>query len=511
MRKFLTKRRLRHGSVSIALTLLVVAAMIIVNAATSALAAGFGLYADMSQSLIYDIGKDCRDYLETAIFPLMDKRNAALGKDQRIEVIFCDEMKNLDNDKSQEYVLSTILDLKKTYPDRVEISHLNVWENPKEAKAYGVVDASDIIFKFGENFTTLSLHQFYVLSGNNSETPTAYNAERRISSAFLRVVSENTPTCYLTLNHGEGLESNELLYTLADAGFNYAFIDLAASDIPEDCELLITVNPTSDLLEPSETSQISETAKLDSFMSDGGKYMVLLSAETLSSHSLKNFESFMAKWGVRYMTGGSETSSGCYLVRDRSSSISIDGNKFFGQYANNSVANNIFGGADKTLIFNDATALTAAEGFSPANDGTYVSGTKIYAPILQSYSSAEAWSGGLLVDKATDNPFTLASLTTDTCKNGKTSYLFVSSSVDFCSEEALQSTVYGNNQTFMRILSHMGYDNIPLSITSRALTKPPIQSLTTRSAAVITVLLCAIPTAIISTVGIFVLVRRKHS
>ena len=156
-------------------------------------------------------------------------------------------------------------------------------------------------------------------------------------------------------------------------------------------------------------------------------------------------------------------------------------------------------------------ALTFTEDFSPNGDGTYSYKNKTYAPLLQSYASAEAWSGGLLVDKANDTLFTLMSLTTDKCENGKTAYLFVSSSVNFCEEEALQSTVYGNNETILRIISHMGYKDVPLSITSRALTTPPIQDLTTRDASVITVLLCIIPVAVISFVGVFVLVRRKHS
>lgn len=511
MRKFLKGRRLKYGSVSIALTLLVVAAMIILNAAASALAAGFGLYVNMSQSLVYDIGEDCRDYLESTILPMMDQKNADQGENKKIEIIFCDEMKNLDDDKSQEYVLNTVLDLKSAYPDKIEISHLNVWENPKEAKAYGVTDASDIIFKFGDRFTTLSLAQFYVLSDGDTESPTAYNAERRISSALLRIVSKSTPMCYLTLNHGEGLDDNELLYTLADAGFNYGFIDLAASDIPDDCELLITANPTSDLIEPSETSQISETSKLDKYMSAGGKYMIFLSSETLAGFGLKNFEAFMAKWGVKYMSGNTEQSNGCYSVRDASNAVSTDGYKFFGKLAKNPIADKVLDGMDKNNLFGNATALTATEDFVPNGDGTHSRGSKTYAPLIESYSSAEAWSGGLLVDKANDTPFTLASLTTDKCEGGETSYLFVSASVDFCLEDALQSTVYGNNEAIFRTLAYMGYDNTPINITSRALTTPPIQDLTTKDATVITVLLCAVPVLAISFIGVFVLVRRKYT
>ncbi len=246
-------------------------------------------------------------------------------------------------------------------------------------------------------------------------------------------------------------------------------------------------------------------------MSEGGKYMVFLSSGKLSSAPLECFEAFLAKWGVKYMTGNTEAAGGCYLVKDPSNSVSVDGYSFFGHHADNSAAKLLFGETEKSLRFSGATALTHTDAFVPNGDGTYSSGNKTYAPLIESYPGAEAWVGGLLVDKADDSPFTLASLTTDKVANGQTAYLFVSSSVDFFSEDALQSSVYGNNETVLKIISYMGYDNIPVSLTSRALAKPPIQSLTTRTATTITILLCAIPPVIISSVGIFVLVRRKHS
>ena len=511
MRRFFRGRRLKYGSVSLALTVLVVAAVIITNAALSALSAGFDWYVDMSQSLVYDIGEACEEYLTDTVFPMMDERNRESGKNDKIKIIFCDELKNLDDDISQEYILNTVLELKEKFPERVEIEHLNVWENPKVAKAYGVTDASDVIFAFGDSFTTLTVPQFYVLSGGDTQTPTAYNGEQRIASALLRIVSKDTPICYFTLNHGEGLSDSELMFTLADAGFNYAFIDLAASEIPEDCALLITANPTKDLHEPTETSVISEGAKLDAYMANGGKYMVFFSAETLASGSLPNFEAFLGGWGVKYMTSDTEGKENCYILRDPSSSVSVDGYTFFSEQAENPVANNIFGASEKKNIFGASVALTYAEGFSPDGQGSYTDGDKTWSPLLVTSKSAEAWAGTLLVDKATDDPFTHMSLTTKKCENGETAYLYAVSSVNFCEEDALQSTVYGNHEAIMRMIAHMGYTDAPLSLTSRALTTPPIQSLTRDRATVITVLLCAIPTVLISAVGIFVLVRRKHS
>ena len=512
MRKFFRGRRLKYGSVSLTLTVLVIAAVIIANAAISALSGGFGWYADMSQRLVYDIGEACEEYLTDAVFPLMDERNRESGENEKIKVIFCDELKNLDDDMSQEYILNTVLELKEKFPERVEIEHLNVWENPKEAKAYGVTDPSDVIFTFGDKFTTLTVPQFYVLSNGDTQSPTAYNGERRIASALLRVVSKETPTCYFTLNHGEGLSDNELMYTLADAGFSYAFLDLAASDIPEDCEILITADPQNDLHEPTQTSVISESAKLDKFMSEGGKYMVFFSAESLSSGKLPNFEEFLAKWGVKYMTNTSlDGAENCYILRDTANSLSVDGYTFFSRHANNPVADKFFGDSSKTTLFGSSVALSHTDSFVSDGNGSYTDGDKIWSPLLVTHSSAEAFAGTLLVDKANDTPFTLMSVTTDKCDNGETAYLYVASSVAFCEESALQSTVYGNNETIMRMISYMGYENVPLTLTSRALVTPPIQSLTRDEAASITILLCAIPTVIIAAVGVFVLVRRKHS
>lgn len=512
MKLKIKRRALKHGSVSIALTLLVVAAVVISNAAVYALFAGFGWYVDMSASPVYEIDNECREYISDEIFSLMDEVNKKNGTADKIIITFCDEEKNLDDQLAQEYVMNSIYQMRDLFPERIEIDFLNVWENPKLAKEYGVTDASDIVFGFGERHITLAISQFYVTTGGDIENPSAYIGGRRIASAMLRVVSETTPMCYFTLNHGEGLESSEFMYLLADAGLSYSFIDLAASDIPEDCELLITLDPTSDLLEPSKLSEISESAKLDQYMQNGGKYMVFLSANSLISNKLSNFERFLSEWGVEYMSAtDSEGAESCCVIRDVSNSVSIDGYTFFSEHATSAAANEIFGASKKANVFGSSAAITVSDGFKAQSDSSYINGDRVWSPILTTTSSAEAWAGSLLVDKANDTPFTLMSLTEQKCENGKTAALMVCPSVEFCEEAQLQSTVYGNAETLLCILSRMGYKGAPTTLTARALQTPPIQSLTTKNAAIISAAMALVPTVVISLVGVFVLVRRRYS
>lgn len=510
MKNLRKSRKLKYGSVSLALTLLAIAAVIIANTIFSALSSGFGWYIDMSEHLIYGIGKECEDYIRSTILPMTEKSDPVTAGDKKIRILLCDEQKNLESVLSQKYILNSVLDLQKKFPDSIKVEHLNVWENPTLAKSYGVTSASDVVFVFGDRHTTLTEAQFYVTSAENTEEPSAYNAEKRIAAALLRICSPNTPMCYFTLNHGEGLDDAELMYLVADAGFNYSFIDLSVEDIPGDCSLLMTVDPASDLLNTGSVSEISEIQKLEKYMSEGGRYMVLSSSSSLASR-FPNLEKFLGDWGATFERSTQDGVEDSYIVKDPSNSTSIEGYTFFGQCADNSTAQKIFGDMSKRLVFEDACAITAADGFTSDGRGGYSRGDRVFSPLLTSYATAEAWASGFIVDKANNGLFTLMSLTEQKCENGQTAYLFVGASVNFCKGSFLQSSVYGNGEALMRILNEISGQTSPLLLTARPLETPPIQDLTTKQANVTTVLLCSIPVTVIAFVGIFVLVRRKHA
>lgn len=509
MKNLRKSRKFRHGSVSLALTLLVVAAVIIANTVFTALSSGFGWYIDMSEHLIYGIGRECEDYIRNTILPMTENPDSADG-DGQIKILLCDERRNLESVLSQKYIMNSVLELEEKFPDNIKVEHLNVWENPTLARSYGVTSASDVIFVFGDRHTTITEAQFYVTSADNTTEPTAYNAERRIASALLRICSPDTPTCYFTINHGEGLDDAELMYLAADAGFNYGFIDISDKDIPSDCDLLMTVNPASDLLSVGSVSEVSEIQKLEKYMSEGGRYMVLTSSSSLAGN-FPNLERLLGDWGVRFERSTQDGIQSSYTVRDTSNSVSIEGYTFFGQRADNSAAQRICGDMSKKLIFEDAGAITAADGFLSDGTGGYSRGNRVFSPLLTSYETAEAWAGGFIVDRANDGLFTLMSVSEQKCENGKTAYLFAGTSVNFCKGSFLQSSVYGNGEAMMRIFSEISGKASPILLTSRPLETPPIQSLTAKQANVTSALLCTIPVSVIAIAGIFVLVRRKYS
>ena len=99
-----SKKALRHGGVTVALTVLVVVAIILLNAVATMLATSKNQkisekwYINMNPTLLYPVTDTCFDYLDAYVIP-----DAA----EDIRIIFCDEEDNIRADTTQSYVLNT--------------------------------------------------------------------------------------------------------------------------------------------------------------------------------------------------------------------------------------------------------------------------------------------------------------------------------------------------------------------------------------------------------------------
>ena len=93
-----SKKALRHGGVTVALTVLILVVVILLNASVTTLAMRYGWYVNMNPTLLYPVTDTCYDYLDEFVIPKADKD---------IRIIFCDEEENIRADVTQSYVLNT--------------------------------------------------------------------------------------------------------------------------------------------------------------------------------------------------------------------------------------------------------------------------------------------------------------------------------------------------------------------------------------------------------------------
>ena len=507
MKMNIRKRTLKFGAEAVAITVLTIAAIVILNVAFTALCYRFGWYGDMSANLQYAISDDCKDYIEDKIIPKM-------SDGEKITILFCDDEDVISASDTQIYVYESAKELSELFPDKIQIDFLNVWENPKRARELGVTHSLDVVVMTSESSSVIKQSSLF-MTDTTTQTVTAYHGEKRLAAAMMNVVSKDSPMCYVTVNHGETLDSYELLYTLADAGYTCTFLDLLNFDIPEDCELLLTVDPKQDMTSGEGGEIVSEISKIEAYLDRGGNYMVFLAPETFAGGGLANLELMLEGWGVDFAhSKGESGSEEYYQIKDSSHAVSIDGYTIFGETNFGGHAGNVFDKDSKSAIFKNATAINVAEGYSSIGNGEYSATLdgreRVFSPLISSYSSAEAYAGGKVVKRASDGAFTLMSMTRQSY-NGNESRVVVCASTGFAEESVMQSVVYGNSEVISSVAKDMGRDGAPYMLSAKPFPTTEMKSITTRAATVIMVSITAVFALAAIICGAVILTRRKNA
>ncbi len=498
MAKTSSKKVLRRTGVTIALTVLIIAAIILLNGTVTTLAMRFNWYINMNPHYAYPVTDTCFEYIN---------ENIIADAKEPIRFIFCEPEEEILKDSTFSLVLSTARELTDRYPDKIRIEHLNVWEKPSVARSYGVTSSTSVVVASGDEHRVCNLRDFFLFPASDNSTPVAYTGEKRFAVAMKAVVSENVPTAYFTLNHGESMPDYALMQTIVDAGYQVTYLDALAFDIPEDCALLVTYNPTRDYTAVDGVSGISEIDKLDAYLARGGKFMAFISADTFAAGSYDNLEGYLSEWGATFEhKPGVDGVEECFAIRDTAHALTADGYTIIGRIPDAGRGASIMENITGSLRAANATGITVADGFAASN-GNYVKGNRTLSPLLRSYAGAEAWAGGRAVER-TANGYNLITLTEDATSGGE---VFICSSIEFANEASLQSGVYDNGPFLLTALESMGTEDVPVRLMAQPLSDDTIHILTTRNARIITIALVAVPTVAALATALIVLIRRKFA
>ncbi len=498
MAKAASKKAFRHGTVTVVLTVLIIVAVILLNASVTTLALRYGWFIDMNPTLYYPITDTCYEYLDTYVMP---------DAEDDIRIIFCSDKDEVLESAHLRFVLNSAEELVAKYPDKVVIEYLDIWENPSIARQYGVTASTSVVVASGESHRVCTLHDFFLFPVNDTSNPVAYNGEKRLAVAMKAVVSSNVPMAYLTLNHGEALPDYSLIYAITDAGYSVSYLDAASFDIPEDCALLVTYNPLRDFTTADGVSVSSEIDKLDAYLQKGGKFMTFVSADTFAAGGYTHLETYLSEWGVTFQhETGAEGVEECYAIRDTAHGLSADGYTFIGSRPATGRGSEIMKHVGDALRVADATSIAVADGYTASN-GDYTSGTRTLIPLLRSHAGADAWAGGRAVDRTTEG-YHLVTLTEDSATDAS---VLVCTSTRFVSDSSMQSGVYDNSAFLLTAMEAMGQEEIPIQLAAQPFADETIRSLTTAAARNITIALVAIPALVVAATGMIVLIRRKFA
>ena len=557
-----TSRKLRYGGTSLAITALIIAVVIIINAIMTLLTQRFMWYGDMTPDLHFTISEECFDLIGAVSdeddinspVEMIDKfraenkaYNAEKGlvkgdKDYRdenvmINILFPVEPDALDSDDTTLYVKENAEELRAKFPDYISTEYVNAINNPKRFERYlssnvEKISLDSIIIECGSEFRIRTLRSFYIF---DKDTPFAYNGEKAFASSILAVTRSEMPLACYTVNHGESFpvsaevdeNGNALipfLDVLENAGYRAQPIDLSKEDIPEACRLLITFNPKQDFISGNTGLQKEgELKKLDAYLESRNAFMVFLDPTT---GELENLEEFLAEWGLAVRRDGDDP----IVVKDSQNSNLNNYEAVIGNYDTNDLMEGWAEDLSAKVIFEDAMAIEYARDYKInsqplANDpsktfeiGGNPSYNRAVFTMFKSYETASGYAAGREVAKATaSDPFKLMGVSVETHYEQEkysviedSAYVVLCGSTDFASDRYLYSNSYGNEDLLLSVFQMCGREPVPVGLDFKEFANYEIEEISTGDATKYTVALTVAPLVIALCAGVFVLVRRKN-
>ncbi|GMO63656.1 MAG: hypothetical protein Ta2A_10930 [Treponemataceae bacterium] len=284
---FLTVRVLekRRGAVSVTVTTLVVAALVLANVVATALFAKYPLNIDLTANKVFAISQDTKDFLSKL--------------DADVDVYVLNSETNFSASTPAEYFTQAnevIRQYAKLSP-RVRVSYIDFTRNPDFGARYSDVKlkVNDILVVSGERYRALVAADLFNIRGNQYGSYVASSkAEQAMTRALLAVTSTRMDLVAVITGHDEEdvVAFTDLLKLNA---YETVSLNLLTGDIPEEVTLIVLAAPARDL-------PAAELRKLDAYLA-GGANRTFLYLAAASQPPLPNLAAFLAEWGIAVEEG----------------------------------------------------------------------------------------------------------------------------------------------------------------------------------------------------------------
>lgn len=558
-----------RASVSVLLTVLVVAAVLLFNAGMSVLFSRNLWFIDLTgyerngastnyEDWVYEnytLTDEIVDFMDNTFAELNAVRQGKGEQPVEVEIVFCDDPDNLlSGNLYQRMVYMAALQLQKHFPDTITVRTVDIYKNPSavqkyKTNAYTTIYSSTVIIASGTEVRRLSVNSFFFNDSTTGEL-WASNVEVKFASAIRAVTKAASPKCLLLTGHGESGYTASFISLLEDAGYEVVRdFDLSVQDVPEDCRLIVCCAPVRDFSgyneQMSGEASVSEIAKLDAFLDDENSLMVFFNPDT---PVLPNLEEYLEKWGVRVCREDNAAGeSNNLLIKDPIGALTTDEMTFVASYVTEGLGGMMTSEMREQsypakVVFPRATALTFSPSFKTVYRVEDSSGNALETPYSYATSGANAtyrhafdmfvtpegcvaYADGEPLHASEDGKvYTVMTISQESVTSagdvgGNTtvshdSNVVVCGSTDILADELLSTNAYGNADMLSGVVRTLGVDPMTAKIQQyiKPLTSSEVEAdlITSANKKNTTLALAIIPAVLLLGAGVIVTTRRKY-
>lgn len=433
-------RGLRAGGYSIALSAVVIAAVVVLNLLVGRLPSSITKpetssvklydFAEQTRAVAEDVAEDVTIYVwaeKASADPTLDEflnRYAALNS--RISVQYVDPALN-----------PTFME---KYAEEEPSANSLVVES---GKRFRLVDTGQIYtYSYSEDM----LYQYYMYYGT-FPSPDVFDAENAITNAVDYVTTDVLPTVYALSGHGETALGANLSKQIDAENIAVESLSLlTAETVPEDCDLLLIAAPKQDIT-------AEELAKILAYLENGGDVLLYTN---YANAAPENLAKLCEAYGLRAAAG---------VVFEQSSNAYGYPYSLIAEIDSHAVT-------DPLIEAGSNVVVPIAHGIQPLD--AYRS-TLTITPLLSTSDGAylkdiETMESAEKEDGDAAGPFMLAAVASETVGDKTGNFFWVASDAFFGDSAA----VYGNTDFIMNIFGYTCEKESAVTVRSISLAVEPL-------------------------------------
>lgn len=274
----ISKKHIKNGSYSIAITAIVIAVLAAVNLVVGQIPSQY-TQIDISDQKLYTISDETKDILKE------------LNQDVTIYRIV--------QDGQEDETISKLLQRYEDSSSHIKVEDKDPVVNPNFASQYTDDNLSNnsLIVVCGERNKVIQYSNMYQQEmdmSTYSYTTSGFDGEGQLTSAIAYVTAENLPILYNLEGHGEMPLDSSLEESVKKDNIEIKSLNLLTEEsVPEDAACIMINSPRNDISD-------SEKDAIIKYLESGGKAIIF---SDYTTEEMPNFEEVLANYGVQKTEG----------------------------------------------------------------------------------------------------------------------------------------------------------------------------------------------------------------
>jgi hypothetical protein len=286
-------KRLKYGTMSVVLAIVVIAVVVLLNVIITLLSNRVNLAADLTTTDFYELTATTTDYLDT------------VTADVNIVVMAEESVLNASGDQYFKQALEMLKNYGKQN-SHITVEFVNLTANPQYSSRYsqiyqGNIAEGDVVITSGSRIVVFPFTDMFNIGTNEyyQQVITSSKVEQEVTTAIMYVTNKNPKKVYIMNVTEANVEpiSENIAALLGSNGYDIFYWNPNLEPIPADADVLIIDAPLTDFDE-------NTVKTFNDFLENGGKYSKNIVYLTHPGQTeMTNMNSFLYDWGVGVSPG----------------------------------------------------------------------------------------------------------------------------------------------------------------------------------------------------------------